>query len=264
MSMTRLKRYSMPGYWPVGRKERKWVASPIPGPHKKELCIPLQMVVKNMLGLAETSGEAKKLIKSGKIMVDGKARKEQNYPVGFMDVVGVEEIRKYYRVLLSKNGLFLEEIKHTEADKKVCKIIKKTTIKRNVQQLNLHDGRNILVKSAQRRNTNSTEIGDNTNAQRRNTKSAEIGGISNSDGQYKVGDSVLIQLPEQNILNHYRLQKGNSVIILKGKNAGANGEIKEIYNRKTMTEKSTIIIKTGTGSVETLKEYVIVISGKGE
>ncbi len=225
--MARLKRYAMPAFWPVRKKERKWVVSPIAGPHRKQLCIPLQIIVKDILGLAETAGEAKKIIKAGKVLVDKKIRKELGFPVGLMDVVEIPEIKKHCRVLVNKDGLFLAEIKQSDSDKKICRIENKSVLKKGVQQLHLHDGRNVLLAE---------------------------------NIAYRPGDSVLIHLPDQKIEAHYKLEKGSRVILINGKNKGIGGEIKDIRNRKTMLEKSTVLVKSDAKEIETLKEYIMVTS----
>jgi small subunit ribosomal protein S4e len=150
-----------------------------------------------------------------------------------MDTIEIPDIKKHYRIMINKDGLFLKEIKQSDADKKTCKILKKSVLKNDKQQITLHDGRNILVEKK---------------------------------NPYKVGDSILIQLPNQKILEHYKLQKGANAIILKGKNMGFEGEIKEIHNRKTMTEKSAVLIKSAATEIETLKDYIIVVgsSEKGK
>jgi len=73
--MSHLKRLAAPEFWPIPKKKYTWVFSPSPGPHKKEECIPLAIVVRDILKLAETGKEAKRIIKAGEVIVDGKVRR---------------------------------------------------------------------------------------------------------------------------------------------------------------------------------------------
>ena len=219
-----LKRYSIPKYWKLGKKERKFVVSPAPGPHKKYECIPLLVVLRDVLKIVDNSKEARNVISRGEILVDKKGRKDPNYPVGLMDIIEIPNIKKYYLVSVNKHGLFLEEISHASSDKKLCRIQDKHTLKGGIMQLNLHDGRNILTEKK----------------------------------VYSPNDSVLIELPTQKIVKHYKFDKNSSAIIVSGKNIGVKGKIKEVFDRETMLGSNRVILQTKDGDIETVKEYVLV------
>jgi len=214
----------MPEFWPLARKAKSYVTTPMPGPHQKYNCFPLKVIVRDSLKFAESSGEAKKILNAGKVLVDKKVRKEPRFPVGFMDVLEIPELQVRYRVNINKRGLVLEKIREEEARIKLCRITGKAILKGGIQQLNLHDGRNILSK-----------------------------------GSYRIGDSLMIGIPGQKILKHYSLKKGEPAIIIAGRNMGVTGRIKGIKERKSMLEKSTVTIETEKGKdIETLKDYVMV------
>ncbi len=224
--MTHLKRLSMPEMWPLPKKQKTFVVMPMPGPHSKLKCIPLQIIVRDVLKFAGSGKEAKGIIKSGKILIDKKPRKETRFPVGLMDVIEIPDISHYYRVGVNKKGLFINSISSQDAGKKLCRIQGKNVIKGGTTQLHLHDGRNMFVEKGK---------------------------------EYSPGDSVLIQIPEQKIIKIYKLSKGSHAIIFAGRNKGVSGVIKEIRDRKTMLGKNSIIIKTKDGKeIETLKDYVMV------
>ncbi|HJW96887.1 MAG TPA: 30S ribosomal protein S4e [archaeon] len=219
-----LKRYSMPEFWPLAKKAESYVTTPVPGPHPKYGCIPLKLIVRDTLGLAHTSAEARKILNAGKVMVDKKVRREPRFPVGLMDILEIPELGMSYRVAISRRGLGLEKVKPEETGAKLCRITGKRTIKGGMQQLNLHDGRNVLAK-----------------------------------GPYGVGDSVLIEIPGQKIAGHFPLKKGEHAVIIAGRNMGTSGKIRDIKERKGMLEKATITIETEKGkSIETLRDYVMV------
>jgi small subunit ribosomal protein S4e len=219
-----LKRYSIPKYWKMAKKEHTFVTAPRPGPHKKAECIPLVIVLRDVLKICETRKEAEGAIYKGEVLVDKKPRKDPNYPLGFMDVVELPKMHKHYRVVVDKHGLLLEEIKAEEAERKLCRIQGKKKVRGGAIQLSLHDGRNIL-----------TEKHD-----------------------YRPNDSILIELPGQKILHHFKFEKNAPAIIISGKNMGIHGKLKEIFARKTMLEDSRVIIEAGDRDIETIKEYVLV------
>ncbi|HDM89168.1 MAG TPA: 30S ribosomal protein S4e, partial [Candidatus Bathyarchaeota archaeon] len=102
-----LKREASPPFWPIHRKKFVWTVKPRPGPHPVSRCIPLLLIIRDILGFAETRKEAKKIISQGKILVDGRVRRDDRYPVGLMDVVSIPELKMNYRVLPFKKGLTL-------------------------------------------------------------------------------------------------------------------------------------------------------------
>jgi len=218
-----MKRYMMPKFWPLGRKERKFVVTPLPGPHGKYSSIALRVILRDVLNLAENSDESGRIVSSGKVLVDGKKVKDDRHPVGIMDVVSFPEIKKHYTLLPEKNGLVLKETKNAKS--KLCSIKTKTAIKGGRLQLGLHDGRTLIVSKG---------------------------------SKYRPGDSLLIEIPGQKIVQHFPLREGATATIFAGKNSGIKGKIKSIDERKTMLEKARILLETADGEIDTLKDYVIV------
>lgn len=227
--MSHIKRHLIPKPWKMGRKWGVFAVRPCPGPHRIKECIPLQIILREILGYAETSKEARNVLNSGKVMVDKKVRKDPKFPTGFMDVVEIPELKQQFRVLIKGKNLSLGKISQEDSKKKTCKITGKTTIKRGIMQICLHDGRNIRVNP--------------------------------KDDLYNTRDSLVIALPEQKILKHLKFQKGMTAVITGGRNIGREGKIKDIRDRKNMFEKSIVIIETKEGEVQTPKEYVFVTGG---
>ena len=117
-----MKRYSMPKFWRLSRKTFYWATVPKPGPHPKAACMPLSMVLRDVLKYAETGKEAKQAISQGKISVDKKVRKESAFPIGLMDVLEIPDAGKAFRVFLAHSGLVLKPIKGEETRVKLCRI----------------------------------------------------------------------------------------------------------------------------------------------
>lgn len=223
-----LKRLLAPEFWRMPKKAEKWAVMPRPGPHKKFESIPLQVLVRDILGLVSTGREAKSIIKTGEVMVDGCVRKDQKYPVGLLDVVTIPKLDQGYRVVPTAKGLGVLKISKKEAGLKICKICGKTTVKGGKIQLNLHDGKNILADK----------------------------------DVYRTGDSVLIEVPASKILDYIKLDKGSFGLIIRGKNIGRMGKIRDIIETTTK-EPTKIICESDGEKIEVLKDYIVVIGKEG-
>jgi len=198
-----LKALAAPRFWPILRKEYKWVVKPSPGPHPIERCLPLLLIVRNILGYAETAREARKLIAEGHFKVDGRVRRNYKYPVGLMDVIEVVDTGEYYRVIpVPTKVLGLIKIDKEEAGFKLCRIENKTTVKGGHIQLNLHDGRNVLIRVSDPRNP--------------------------VEDVYETLGTLQLTIPEQRILNYIPLKEGVIAIVSGGRNVGRVGRIVSI------------------------------------
>jgi len=228
--MTHLKRHMMPKTWKMHRKGKKYTIAPSPGPHAKMECIPLQIIIRDILGYAETGDEAMKIIKHGAVAVDGIVRKDHRYPAGFMDVIEIKPTKEHFRIITGPKGLHVEKIAAADANRKPCIIARKFTAKGKTQCIALHDGRVIR--------------------------------IGNDKTEYKPGETLVIEVPGQKIVGHMKVEKGANAVITKGRNIGIGGKIKEIRDRKFMTDKSVVIIESDGKEIETLKDYIMVTAVK--
>lgn len=224
-SRKHLKRFKAPSHWPIHPKEYKWTVKPSPGPHAIESSLPLLVIVRDILGIADNAREARKIINSGEILVDGRPRKNYKFPVGFMDVVTIPKTGGMYRVLLDERGrLVLHEIDEEKASFKLCKIINKTTLKGGRTQLNMHDGRNCL-----------------------------------SENEFRVGDVVKLSIPDQEILERIPFEKGSLGLVTGGRHTGEIGRIKKINITRSSMPNTTVIETADKKTFLTLKDYVFVI-----
>lgn len=194
-----LKRLAAPATWKIPRKTFKFVVKPSPGPHAKERCLPLLIVVRDFIKLTRYAREAKKAIKKGEILVDGAKRKDYKFPVGLMDIIEIPKIKKFYRVSIDRRGrISLVETNENERNLKICKINNKTYVKGGRIQLNLHDGRNILVDK----------------------------------DTYEKNSSLLITVPDQKIKKYLPLKQGMTAFVLGGKYKGQIARIAEIREKE--------------------------------
>ena len=219
--MAHLKRFSAPETWRIERKTKKWAIHPSPGPHPVDRSLPLAVVVRDYLKLADSAREAKKIIAARKILIDGKARRDHKFPCGLMDVVSIPDMDEHYRILFdSKGHLRLVKIDGEEAKWKLSRVENKTIVKGGKLQLNLHDGRNIIA-------------GENV---------------------YSTGDVLKISIPEQEIMEKIPLAKGYLALITGGIHTGEIAEIDEIVVTKSPMPN---IVKLKGFS--TIKPYVFPI-----
>jgi small subunit ribosomal protein S4e len=228
-----LKRLNTPAHLQIKRKHGTFFIKPSPGPHPNRFCLPLLHIVRDLLKIVNNHREAKKLIGSGYFKVDGRVIKDKSYPVGLMDVLSIDKMDKYYRILPdSHHELILHEISEDESSFKLCRINNKTTVKGGHIQLNLHDGRNILI-----------EIKDPKNPK---------------EDIYKRMDVMKISIPEQEIQKVLNFKENNFAIIISGKNIGQVGKIIKILKRFG-PKASTVSIQNNGEHTETLYDYTFVI-----
>jgi small subunit ribosomal protein S4e len=77
------------------------------------------------------------------------------------------------------------------------------------------------------------------------------------EGEFKVGDSLVLSLPEKNIEERIGFEVGNLAMVVGGKHTGQTGKIKEIITVKSSQPNRVII--SGDEEFETIKDYVYMI-----
>jgi len=226
------KRIAAPRSWRIERKTAYWTVKPRPGPHPGDRSMPLLLIVRDMLKLADNSRETKRILNEGNVEVNGRVRKDHKFPVGILDILSILAIKANYMMLLDKRGkLSLVEIGEEEASKKLCRVDGKRVIKEGKVQLNLHDGGNVLPG----------ELGE----------------------EIKTHDSVMISLESNKILQHFAYKEGSKVMVIGGKHSAQTGEIEEIRVVRG-PEPNVVKIKPfnsngGEESFETIDDYVFVV-----
>jgi len=190
-----LKRLTAPKSWKIKRKGITFVTRPNPGMHSKKNSTSINVVLRDMLNYAKTTRDVKVILSKGDILVDGKQIKDHRFAVGLMDLIETPKTKECFRVLLDKKGkISIIKIKQEERKIKLCKIVGKTIIKKEKIQLNLNDGKNIII--------------DKNN--------------------YNTGDTLVIEVPEQKIKEHLKFEKGVCVYLSGGNHKGESGIIEEI------------------------------------
>jgi len=213
-----------PLFWGITRKSKRFVITVRPGSHPKNNSIPTAVFLRDTLKIVSTLREAKSAIYGGKVSVDGIKRKSLHHSIGLMDVVELENVPDVYR-LVPQDGQVLKPLKinQSEKTKKLSKVISKTSIKGGKTQLGFHDGRSMI-----------------------------------SDTALNVGDSCLIEIPKQKILDVIKLEQGCQAIIIRGVNAGQVGTVDKI-EEGTFSLPRRVLLALGERKIEIPTDMVMVV-----
>ncbi|MCH6571134.1 MAG: 30S ribosomal protein S4e [Thaumarchaeota archaeon] len=220
----KLKRQMAPLFWGITRKSKRFVITVRPGSHPKNNSIPTAVFLRDTLKIVTTLREAKSVIYGGKVSVDGVKRKSLHHSIGLMDVVELENIPDVYR-LVPQDGKVLKPLKidQSEKTKKLSKVTSKTSIKDGKTQLGFHDGRSII-----------------------------------SDTAINVGDSCLIEIPKQKILDVVKLEQGCQAIIIRGVNAGQVGTVDKI-EEGTFSLPRRVLLAFGERKIQIPTDMIMVV-----
>jgi small subunit ribosomal protein S4e len=101
-------------------------------------------------------------------------------------------------------------------------------------QLNLHDGRNILL---------NVDAGINSE-------------------EFKTFDTVKINLPDQKILEHLSFAEGSLILVTSGGNIGKTGIIKRIAKGSAARPPMVTIEDSEKNTFQTIVDYIFVIGKK--
>ena len=223
----KLKRQMAPQFWGITRKDKRFVITTKPGPHKKNFAIPTAVFLRDTLKIVTSLREAKASIYAGKIKIDGVVRKSLHHAIGLMDVVELENVSDVYR-LVPTEGKILKPIKINESEKskKLVRIVTKTSINKGIIQTGFHDGRSTL---------------------------AEVNG--------KIGDTCLMQIPDQKILDIIKLEAGCQGLVTRGINAGQIGKVESVEEGTFILPKRVILI-FGDKKIEIPADIIMPIGKK--
>src|SRR3989338_1785357 len=224
-----LKRLAAPRMWFIKRKGTKYIVKPNPGGHPFKMGLPLALILRDILHLAHTGVEVKKILHNNEVLVDGIRRRDNRFIVGLFDTVSLPNLKLYYRVVLDVKGrLFLCKIPPSEQNLKIGKVIGKTVLSKGKIQLHLHDGRNII-----------------------------------STTKVDIGESLLLTVPSQEIKEVVSLRPGNLVFLTQGKHSGEIGTLKEIKEGLAICEMEGQTVETSPSHLFVIgeKKEKITLSG---
>jgi len=227
MGKNHLSTLAVPKTWPVDRKAYgRWIVKPSSGAHAIENCLPIHLVLKNILKYAKTAKEVKKILNDGNVLIDKVTRKKYDYPVGLMDLFEIKQSRECYRVALDEKGK-LNLIPAMEKSLKLLKVLGKKMLKKRKMQINFHDGRNMIVDKF----------------------------------EGNIGDSVVYDLEKKKIVKVVKLEKGNLILMHGGKHIGVLGKLKEVIAGDAL-RKPLVVFELDGKEYKTLKSYAFAVGEK--
>lgn len=181
-----VKRQTIEKSWPIPRKGTKYVIAPS---HNKKYGLPVLIILRDMMKIAKNRNETKKILGQGKVLVENKMIKKENFSVSPFDLIKIGD--KEYELGFSDKGKF--ELKETGRKENISKIVGKKMLKNKRVQLNFLYGKNIILN-------------EKTNA--------------------KIGDSVFVK--DKKIIKVLPLEEGREAVIFAGRSRGKEGKIKKI------------------------------------
>ncbi len=218
--MAHLKRHAIPKNWPLPRKGTAFVVRPN---SKIELGVPILVALRDILKQAEDRREVKKAIHNKLVRINERLVRNEKNTLSLFDTLTLIPSNKSFRLTMNELGKFeFEEIKAEDSYKKIAKVINKKVLKGKVNQINLSDGRNYLIKDA---------------------------------SNYKTNDSVVVNLKDKKIEKKLELKKGAKAFVFKGKHTGKIGTIKDIDEK----HKRYSIELNNKEIISVLVSYFIVI-----
>ncbi len=217
-----LKRLPAPRSWTIARKTDFWVLKPSAGPHPIDASVPLGLILRDMLKVCASAREARHILNDRGVRVDGRVVTDPKFPVGLMDVLSVQETKAHFRMLVDRRGrMALVPIEGDDAGWKLCRVEDKTTVRGGKTQLNLHDGRNVLLPK----------------------------------DAYKTGATLKVHVPDQKVVEHYELGKGAPVLVTGGQHVGEIAHVLEV--QRTRNPRANIVTFTEGFSTDAGKVFVV-------
>lgn len=206
-----LKRLGSPNSWPIAKKTLTFIARPLPGPNNKHHHLPIAVALRDLVGVVATTKEAKFILRNKDCLIDQKPVFDNKQPIGLLGVISLHKLKESYRLTITKkNKLRAIKIEEKEAKQKITKIIGKTSLSKGKTQLNLFDGRNLIVEK----------------------------------DTFAVGDSLCIELPSQKIIKHVPLKKGALIFLDGGSHVGTIAVVSAVDNETITVEKDDALFKT--------------------
>lgn len=219
-----LKRLAVPRRWPLARKTHHW-APKGHGPHALEGSVPLVVALRDLLGVCDTATEAKRILGDRHVRVDGVVETDEKRGVGLMDVLTLVPEDRHFRVLQDRRGILrLVEIDADRAAWKLCRIEDRRTVGKGRIQLNLHDGRNLVVKE--------TDHGP--------------------------GDVLRLGLPDQEVKGAFEFAEGHVALVMGGTHAGEVATIKEV-RVVASSQPNVVVLDAGDSEIMTIEDYVFTV-----
>ena len=219
MTKQHLKRIRVPKTWTIKKKEYTFAPRPNPGAHSMDTSMPLIVVMRDMMGYANTKREVVAALHQSEVLVNQVRVKNPKYAIGVMDTLSFTKLDEHYRMMInSKGNLTLNKTTKERILLRPVKIAGKTTLAKGKTQISFTDGNTLRVDKE----------------------------------EYKVGDTLILEHPNK-IKDHLKVEPGSYVYFTKGKQVGRSGKIEDVSKDKIIFK-----MKDGKKQ-ETSKKYAFVV-----
>ncbi|MFH1224782.1 MAG: hypothetical protein V1676_03180 [Candidatus Diapherotrites archaeon] len=210
------------------RKSSVWAIRVRAGPHSKASSVPAGFVLREILGVCRTLGEAKMILNKGEMKINGKVRKSHGFAVGLFDIVELKSSNKRYRVMFDgKRRIVLGEINAKGKLEGIAKVTGKGNVKGGKVQLHTSSGITLLA----------------------------------GKHDAKVGDSIKLEMPENKISGIYSMKEGNTAYITGGTHTGVIAKITKVVEG-TMARGKLVSLEAKGSEFGTAEKNVFVIGEK--
>ncbi|MFA6048947.1 MAG: 30S ribosomal protein S4e [Candidatus Micrarchaeia archaeon] len=220
------KRLARPVVVPISAKGSRYIMKGTPGAHAEIASASVLVLLRDLLKVARSSREARKLMRAGEVLVDGKPVSDLGFGAGLMDVVAVPKAGVLVRIVNNHGKLSLAKISEADAKVKLCRIANKKIVAGGKVQLNLHDGRNVLIEK--------------------------------EEDRFKTGDTVKLSIPAQKLSGFLKFEKGAECYVFRGKHAGGIATLDELKEREG-SRPTEAVLSGKDGKFITLKDYLFVV-----
>ena len=227
--MAHLKLQDAPKTWILNNNGR-FVTRSHPSA-SREFSVPLNLLLKNVLGEAKTTREVKYYLNNNIVKLNGVKVNDPKTGVILMSLLSINE--KNYRVVFSKTGkLVIEEVKD-KSNLRSLKVKSLTYLKGGNLQINLYFGENILILKDK---------------------------VKNFIEHVKIDDTIVVE--NNKIIGYVKLDKGSNSFIFGGKNRGLHGVIdgfeKELVKIKDIEGNEILVVKNHVYPIpkDYTKDYV--------
>jgi small subunit ribosomal protein S4e len=216
----------MPNFWPVKKKNIRFIARPLPGSHKREYGASMQVLLKDILGVVENAKEARYLLKNTEVLKNGKRVINARQLAGLFDIIEFKETKEKFMLLLS------DERKPMLIPKKdstlFLKVVKKTQLGKDKFQISFFNGMTSLVDAKLFKATS-------------------------------INDSLLFDYDKKKIADHLPLKEGVFVYVFNGNYTGKIGQVKGFTHYNGLA-KDLVELEIDKESRSTVKSYCYPIA----
>ena len=218
----------MPTSWPIQRKVVTFVSKPNPGSHKRKYVASVLILLRDVLGVAKNTKEAKFIVHNQEILVNGKKVNDIKMPVGLFETFEIPLTKEKYTFVFDTFGRI--KLVECKDESLILKITGKQKLKGGKFQLSSMNGYTILVDE---KTFNSV----------------------------KVDDSVVYDISKKSVESVLALKEGNFVYIFDGKYQGKLGEVKG-FTTYSGVAKDLVQLDVEGEAHQTAKDYAYVVGTK--